>query len=51
LPRYSSKRKRIFLIAGARQKGKTTLAREKCRYINLDAPENRDALRIIPTEF
>ncbi|MFH1981871.1 MAG: ATP-binding protein [Pseudomonadota bacterium] len=39
---------RIAVLTGARQTGKTTLARRVypgLRYINLDAPENRDALR------
>ena len=42
----------ILLLTGARQTGKTTLAKKKyphLRYINLDAPENRELLRIIPT--
>ena len=54
LPRYSKKKKRLVLITGARQTGKTTLARRRyarLRYINLDAPENRDAIRLIPTEL
>jgi hypothetical protein len=39
-------------MTGARQTGKTTLSKAaypEMRYINLDAPENRDALRAIPT--
>ncbi|RMG66508.1 MAG: hypothetical protein D6710_12445, partial [Nitrospirae bacterium] len=54
LPRYTKRKKEIVLITGARQTGKTTLARSKyadLRYINLDAPENRDAIRLIPTEL
>lgn len=50
LPERSSKR--VVLITGARQTGKTTLSKAaypEMRYINLDAPENRDALRAIPT--
>lgn len=40
------------MLTGARQTGKTTLARAKypeLRYLNLDAPENREALRKVPT--
>jgi predicted AAA+ superfamily ATPase len=40
------------LLTGARQTGKTTLSKAaypEMRYINLDAPENRDALRGIQT--
>ena len=47
-----SKSKRIVLITGARQTGKTTLARKvypDLNYINLDAPENRGIIREIPT--
>jgi uncharacterized protein len=45
-------KKTIILLTGARQTGKTTLAKKKypqLRYINLDAPENRDLLRMIPS--
>lgn len=41
---------RLILLTGARQTGKTTLARvvyPKLRYINLDAPEQREALRAV----
>jgi predicted AAA+ superfamily ATPase len=41
---------RLILVTGARQTGKTTLARATypdLRYVNLDAPENRDALRAV----
>lgn len=44
--------KRLVILTGARQTGKTTLAKLKyphLRYINLDAPENRESIRIIPT--
>ena len=44
--------KRLVLITGARQTGKTTLARKlysTLNYINLDAPENREIVREIPT--
>jgi len=54
LPSYAMDRKKIILITGARQTGKTTLARQKyphLRYINLDALENREAISSIPTEF
>lgn len=50
LPKSTSRR--VVLLTGARQTGKTTLSRAtypEMRYINLDAPENRDALRTIPT--
>jgi predicted AAA+ superfamily ATPase len=49
----SSSRRRIVLITGARQTGKTTLARKQysnLRYINLDAPENRELLREISSD-
>jgi hypothetical protein len=39
-------------LTGARQTGKTTLAKNKypqLRYINLDAPENRELVRLIPS--
>src|SRR6056297_3179030 len=42
-----SSKKRIVVITGARQTGKTTLARHiypELSYINLDAPENREIL-------
>ncbi|MEK6775311.1 MAG: ATP-binding protein [bacterium] len=48
----SSNRRSLVLLTGARQTGKTTLARAKypeLRYINLDAPENREMLRKITT--
>ena len=48
----SSKKKRLVLLTGARQTGKTTLALRKypdLRYISLDAPENREAIRGMPT--
>jgi uncharacterized protein len=41
---------RLVLLTGARQTGKTTLARAvypDLRYVNLDAPEQREALREI----
>jgi hypothetical protein len=50
LPRPPAKS--VVLITGARQTGKTSLSRviyPEMRYINLDAPENREALRSIPT--
>jgi hypothetical protein len=49
LPRPPTK---SVLITGARQSGKTWLSRAiytEMRSINLDAPENREALRGIPT--
>jgi predicted AAA+ superfamily ATPase len=48
----SSKKKGLVLLTGARQTGKTTLALRKypdVRYISLDAPENREAIRGMPT--
>jgi predicted AAA+ superfamily ATPase len=39
---------RLILLTGARQTGKTTLARAvypDLRYLNLDAPEQREAVR------
>ena len=47
-----SKSRRLIILTGARQTGKTTLAKSKyadLNYINLDAPENREALRSIST--
>jgi len=44
--------RRLVLLTGARQVGKTTLARSRypgLRYLNLDALENREALRAVPT--
>jgi hypothetical protein len=48
LPKSTAKR--VVLLTGARQTGKTTLSKSAypdLRYINLDAPENRDALKEI----
>jgi len=42
----------VVVLTGARQTGKTTLSRRLysgLRYINLDAPENREALRELST--
>jgi hypothetical protein len=50
LPKSVSKR--LVLLTGARQTGKTTLSKSAypgLRYINLDAPENREAVRAMPT--
>jgi len=47
-----SDQRKLVLLTGARQTGKTTLVKKQypdIRYINLDAPENRDAVRSIPT--
>ncbi len=47
-----SKSRRLVILTGARQTGKTTLAKAKypeLNYINLDALENREALRSIST--
>ncbi len=48
----NSSASRLVLITGARQTGKTTLAKNhypNLRYINLDAPENREFIRTITT--
>lgn len=48
----ASERRRIVLLTGARQTGKTTLARQSypdLPYFNLDALENRELIRSIPT--
>jgi len=48
----ASDKRRLVLLTGARQTGKTTLSKEKypdIRYINLDAPENREAVRSVPS--
>jgi len=42
-----SSARRLVVLTGARQTGKTTLSRDKysdLRYINLDSPENRETL-------
>ena len=58
-PRFLSGRlpgpdaRRIIVLTGARQTGKTTLVKRlypELRYINLDAPENREALRTLHTD-
>jgi len=44
--------RRLVIITGARQTGKTTLAKNKyphLNYINLDSPENRESIRKIST--
>lgn len=46
----SSRQRQLVILTGARQTGKTTLAKSKypeLRYINLDSPENREAARTI----
>ena len=43
----ASSARRLVVLTGARQTGKTTLSREKypdLKYINLDSPENRETL-------
>lgn len=43
-----SKQKRLVVLTGARQTGKTTLVKTiypELKYINLDAPENREAIK------
>jgi predicted AAA+ superfamily ATPase len=56
--RYLSRRlptpptRRLVVLTGARQTGKTTMSKTiypSLRYINLDAPENRDTLRQLST--
>ena len=45
-------KKKLVLLTGARQTGKTTLVKRlypELRYINLDAPENREVIETIPT--
>jgi len=47
----NSNKKSLVILTGARQTGKTTLAKHKypqLRYINLDSPENRESVRLIP---
>lgn len=47
-----SDRRRLVVITGARQTGKTTLARElypDLRYVNLDAIEERETVRSLQT--
>lgn len=44
--------RRLVIIIGARQTGKTTLVKRlypSLRYVNLDAPENRDVVRAVST--
>ncbi|EKD54362.1 MAG: hypothetical protein ACD_60C00090G0011 [uncultured bacterium] len=44
--------RKLVLLTGARQTGKTTLAKlayPSLPYINLDAPENREKIRQVPT--
>ncbi|MCG2712886.1 MAG: ATP-binding protein [Candidatus Omnitrophica bacterium] len=46
-------KRRIVLLTGARQTGKTTLAKKAyadLRYINLDAPENREFLNAVSSD-
>ncbi len=61
LERYLSKRlpqgappRRIVVVTGARQVGKTTLARQlyekNFRYLNLDSPGERSRLALLPAE-
>ena len=50
----SSNKHGLVLLTGARQTGKTTLAKNKysdLRYLNLDAPENREAVRSISSSL
>ena len=48
----TSSERGLVLLTGARQTGKTTIAHARysdLRYVNLDAPENREAVRATPT--
>ena len=48
----SSGARRLVVLTGARQTGKTTLARQLypgLRYVNLDSMEDREAMRRLPT--
>jgi predicted AAA+ superfamily ATPase len=48
----NANQKRLVVLTGARQTGKTTLSKKKypqLKYINLDAPENREILTHLPT--
>lgn len=48
----TASKKRVVILTGARQTGKTTLARQcykDLRYVNLDAPENRESVRSVET--
>jgi predicted AAA+ superfamily ATPase len=50
----ASDKKRLLLLTGARQTGKTTIAKGKysnLRYINLDAPENREVVRSVASSL
>jgi hypothetical protein len=50
----SSSDRSLVILTGARQTGKTTLAKHKysdLKYVSLDAPENRDALRTQSTSL
>ena len=49
----SASERGLVVLTGARQTGKTTLAKDryakKVRYVNLDAMEDREALRAVRT--
>ena len=48
------KNRKPLILRGARQTGKTTLVKQlypDIKYINLDAPENREFVRNIPPDF
>ncbi len=50
----NSKERHLVILTGARQTGKTTLARAAypdLHYINLDAPENREVVRNVFSSF
>ena len=47
-----TKSRQVVVLTGARQTGKTTLVRDKytdMRYINFDAPEEREITRNVPS--
>lgn len=50
----NSKQKRLVMLTGARQTGKTTLTKSmypELHYVNLDAPENRETVRAVSSSF
>jgi len=52
LPKSSNRQ--LVMLTGARQTGKTTLAKSRypeLRYINLDSPENRDIIRKVSSSL
>jgi predicted AAA+ superfamily ATPase len=48
----SPRSRRVVILTGARQTGKTTSAKRKypgLNYVNLDSPEERESLRLVPS--